>query len=99
MTPDSSRTSRSAAAYTITFATATPVEAFEHLPGVEQVEQLAGGQALRLTVSGGLDGVVKAAAQYPIITLTSHEPSLEDIFLRYYEGDGLAAREASHVVH
>jgi len=30
--------------------------------------------------------------------LTSHEPSLEDIFLRYYEGDGQAIKEASHVV-
>ncbi len=84
---------------TITFATDAPAEAFKQLAGVEQVEQLAGGQTLRLTVSGGLDGVIKAAAQYPVITLTSHEPSLEDIFLRYYEGDGLAAKEASHVVH
>src|SRR5579884_2340261 len=62
---------------TITFATDAPAEAFKQLAGVEQVEQLAGGQTLRLTVSGGL----------------------EDIFLRYYEGDGLAAKEASHVVH
>ena len=83
---------------TITFANATPAEAFKTLEGVERVEQLAGGHTLRLTVSGELDGVVKAAAQYPVITLTSHEPSLEDIFLRYYEGDGLTAKEASHVV-
>ncbi len=84
---------------TITFASATPAEVFKQLPGVEQIEQLAGGQTLRLAVSGELDGVVKAAARYPVITLTSHEPSLEDIFLRYYEGDGVATQEASHVVH
>ena len=48
---------------------------------------------------GGIDAVVKAAAQYPIVTLTSHEPSLEDIFLRYYAGDGTATKEASHVAH
>ncbi|MGB8348045.1 MAG: ABC transporter ATP-binding protein [Ktedonobacteraceae bacterium] len=84
---------------TITFAQAVPAEAFKALEGVEQVEALADGQTLRLTVSGELDAVVKAAAQHAVVTLTSHEPSLEDIFLRYYEGDGLADKEASHVVH
>ena len=83
---------------TITFANTTPPEAFKRLSGVEQVEQLADGHTLRLAVSGELDGVVKAAALHPVINLTSHEPSLEDIFLRYYEGDGHVAREASHVV-
>jgi len=83
---------------TITFADAVPVEAFNSLEGVEQAEALPDGHTLRLTVSGGLDGVIKAAAQYRIVTLTSQEPSLEEIFLRYYEGDGLAAREASDVI-
>src|SRR5579883_2574588 len=84
---------------TITFASSVPADSFTALAGVESVEALADGHTLRLAVSGGLDGVVKTAAQYPVITLTSHEPSLEDIFLRYYQGDGLAAKEASHVVH
>ncbi len=83
----------------ITFADAVPVEAFKTLDGVSQVEALADGHTLRLSVSGGQDAVIKAAAKYPVVTLTSHEPSLEDIFLRYYEGDGLAVKEASHVVH
>jgi ABC-2 type transport system ATP-binding protein len=82
----------------ITFANAVPAEAFKALDGVESVEALADGRTLRLAVSGGQDAVVKKAAQYSVVTLTSHEPSLEDIFLRYYEGDGLAAKEASHVV-
>ncbi len=84
---------------TITFAESTPpAEAFRALPGVEQVEALSDGRTLRLSVSGGLDGVIKQAAQYSIVTLTSQEPSLEEIFLRYYEGDGVAVKEASHVV-
>jgi ABC-2 type transport system ATP-binding protein len=83
----------------ITFANEAPAKAFQTLDGVEQVEALADGHTLRLTVQGGVDAIIKAAAQYSVVTLTSHEPSLEDIFLRYYEGDGLAAtREASHVV-
>jgi ABC-2 type transport system ATP-binding protein len=82
----------------ITFADSVPVAAFQRLPGVDQAEALADGHTLRLLVSGELDAIVKAAAQHPVVNLTSHEPSLEDIFLRYYQGDGLAAREASHVV-
>ncbi|HEX6553053.1 MAG TPA: ABC transporter ATP-binding protein [Ktedonobacteraceae bacterium] len=83
---------------TITFADAVPAEAFKMLDGVAQVETLADGHTLRLVIQGGADAVIKAAAQHPVVTLASHEPSLEDIFLRYYEGDGQAVKEASHVV-
>src|SRR5437879_2446958 len=83
---------------TITFANAVPAEAFKTLDGVVEVEALADGHTLRLTMQGEADAVIKAAAQYSVVTLTSHEPSLEDIFLRYYEGDGQAPKEASHVV-
>ncbi|HJT56078.1 MAG TPA: ABC transporter ATP-binding protein [Ktedonobacteraceae bacterium] len=83
---------------TITFADTVPAEAFKTLDGVTQVETLAGGHTLRLVMQGEADAVIKAAANYAVVTLTSHEPSLEDIFLRYYEGDGQVPREASHVV-
>lgn len=83
---------------TITFANIVPTEIFRTLDGVAQVEAVADGHTLRLTIQGAADAVIKAAAQYQVVTLTSHEPSLEDIFLRYYEGDGKAAREADHVV-
>ena len=84
---------------TITFANAVPAEAFKTLDGVVQVETLADGHTLRLAIVGEADAVIKAAAQHSVVTLTSHEPSLEDIFLRYYEGDDLAGKEARHVVH
>ena len=84
---------------TITFANSVSAEAFKTLDGVAQVETVADGHTLRLTVQGAADAVIKAAAQYPVVTLTSHEPSLEDIFLRYYEGDSIAVKEDSHVVH
>ena len=83
---------------TITFANAVPAEAFKRLSGVAQVETLADGHTLHLTMQGEADAVIKAAAQHAVVTLTSHEPSLEDIFLRYYEGDGQAVKEARHVV-
>jgi ABC-type multidrug transport system ATPase subunit len=83
---------------TITFASAVPAEAFKTLEGVTQVEALPGGQTLRLVMQGGADAVIKAASQHAVVSLTTHEPSLEDIFLRYYEGDGQAVKEARHVV-
>ncbi len=76
---------------TITFAGPAPSAAFRNLDGVEDLEALADGYTLRLVVQGGVDAVIKAAAQHSVVTLTTHEPSLEDVFLRYYrEG---AARE------
>src|SRR5712692_3815770 len=82
---------------TITFANAVPTETFKPLDGVTEVEVLNQGHAVRLAMQGSADAVIKAAARYPVVSLTSYEPSLEDIFLRYYEGDGVPAKEASGV--
>ena len=82
---------------TITFASSVPVETFKALDGVAEVESLDHGRGVRLTMQGPADAVIKAAALYPVVSLTSHEPSLEDIFLRYYEGNGVPAREAQGV--
>jgi ABC-2 type transport system ATP-binding protein len=83
---------------TISFASPVPADTFDSLEGVEKVEQLNQGHAVRLTVQGPADSVIKAAARYPVVSLTSYEPSLEDIFLRYYERDGQAPKEAVGVV-
>jgi ABC-2 type transport system ATP-binding protein len=82
---------------TITFANAVPVDAFKTLDGVVEVEAMNQGQAVRLSMQGPTDAVIKAAARYPVVSLSSHEPSLEDIFMRYYEGDGAPAKEAQGV--
>jgi ABC-2 type transport system ATP-binding protein len=82
---------------TITFANAVPAETFKTVDGVIEAETLNHGHGVRLTMQGPADAVIKAAAHYPVVSLTSYEPSLEDIFLRYYEGDGPRAAEAHHV--
>jgi ABC-type multidrug transport system ATPase subunit len=84
---------------TIHFAQPVPVDAFARLEGVADVEKLDGGSAVRLAMQGAADAVIKAAAQFPVVSLTSYEPSLEDIFLRYYESDGGAPspKEATRV--
>jgi len=82
---------------TITFASAVPTESFKSLEGVIAVETLPHGHGVHLTMQGPADAVVKAAAHYPVVSLTSYEPSLEDIFLRYYEGDGPRATDKDNV--
>jgi ABC-type multidrug transport system ATPase subunit len=83
---------------TISFAQPVPLEAFAQLEGVTDVERLNDGRALRLAMQGSADAVIKAAAHYPVVSLTSYEPSLEDVFLRYYESDGEAPKEVAGVV-
>src|SRR5437870_1645568 len=75
---------------TIAFARPVPADAFAKLEGVVEVEPLSNGSAVRIAIQGAADAVIKEAAQYPVVSLTSYEPSLEDIFLRYYERDDTA---------
>jgi ABC-2 type transport system ATP-binding protein len=82
---------------TITFANAVPAESFKTVDGVIDAEALPHGHGVRLTMQGPADAVIKAAAHYPVVSLTSYEPSLEDIFLRYYEGDAGSARGTDNV--
>ncbi|TMD98443.1 MAG: ABC transporter ATP-binding protein, partial [Chloroflexi bacterium] len=81
----------------ISFAEPVPAEAFAHLDGVASVDPLSNGSGLRLHMQGPADAVIKAAAQHQVISLTSYEPSLEDIFLRYYETDGQRAKQTADV--
>ena len=82
---------------TISFAHPVPAAAFAGVDGVVEVETLNNGSGVRLAMQGAADAVIKAAAQFPVVSLTSYEPSLEDIFLRFYENDGQAPREAAGV--
>jgi len=81
--------------YEITIHFAQPVasDAFARLDGVTNVETLD-DRSVRVTIQGSADAVIKAAARYPVVSLTSYEPSLEDVFLRYYETDEQAKETA-----
>ncbi len=83
---------------TITFAQLVPADSFASLEGVTSVEPLNNGAGVRLAVQGPADAVIKAAARYPVVSLTSVEPSLEDTFLRFYEADGHSSKEVAGVV-
>jgi ABC-2 type transport system ATP-binding protein len=61
------------------------------LPGVEVAE--AGANALRFQVSGSVGPLIAALADYPVVSLESRAPSLEEIFLHHYQdGAGRGGR-------
>jgi ABC-2 type transport system ATP-binding protein len=72
----------------ITFAAPPLLDAFVTLPGVSNVRAEADGRTVHLSVHGDMRDVLRIAAEQGATNLVSHEPSLEDIFLRYYQSDG-----------
>jgi ABC-2 type transport system ATP-binding protein len=58
-----------------------------HLPGVKFLGRDDRGGVL-LEVLGEMDGLIKALAAYPVSDLETERPSLEEVFLAYYEGEG-----------
>ncbi len=72
------------------FAEPVPADAFSGLPGVRDVK--AENSTVHCTIEGSVDALIKAAAQFEVVNITSHEPDLEEIFLAYYrEGESGAA--------
>lgn len=66
----------------VTFAGEAP--SLPPLDGVKVAS--AGANALRFEVSGEIGPLIAALASHPVATLTSREPSLEEIFLHHYDG-------------
>jgi ABC-2 type transport system ATP-binding protein len=67
----------------IRFGSAVPADAFASLPGIREVR--VDGPLVRAAVIGSIDALVKAAARFEVVEITSQEPSLEELFLTYYE--------------
>jgi ABC-2 type transport system ATP-binding protein len=71
----------------VTFAGAPPQSG--SLDGIQATP--AGEHSLRFEVTGTIEPLLKALAEQKVVSLTSREPSLEEIFLHHYEssdGDG-----------
>jgi ABC-2 type transport system ATP-binding protein len=68
-----------------TFKGPAMASAFD-MPGVRVVE--ADGTRLHIEVRENLDAVIKEIARHALVDLRTEQPSLEEIFRVYYEGDG-----------
>jgi ABC-2 type transport system ATP-binding protein len=82
----------------LTFTAAPPTEAFRAIAGVERVELLPDGLTLRVTIHGEIDPLIKTAARYSLANFVSREPTLEDVFLRFYQDGGPLRKDAAGVV-
>jgi ABC-2 type transport system ATP-binding protein len=71
----------------VDFAGPASTNWFKGVAGVRQVSSHNGGRDLTLTVQGEMGAVLQAAAQHGATNLVTREPSLEEIFLRYYTPD------------
>jgi len=66
----------------IHFAGPAPTDGFARLPGVREAH--ASGDSVRLKVEGRVDAVVKEAAKHTVVSITTRQPTLEEIFLTFY---------------
>jgi len=69
----------------VRFAGAVSPEDFAGVPGVQ--DPVVTDNVLRCTVAGEMDALVKKLAGFTVVSLVSHEPSLEDVFFTYYAGE------------
>lgn len=65
------------------FATPVDPDSFLAVPGVALVAQPA-PDSLLLEVAGEVDALVKKLAGFPLVDLETERPSLEEVFLAYY---------------
>ncbi len=78
----------------ITFAGPAEVSWFKPVAGVARVAQGADEHALQLRVQGDLTEIIHIASQHNATNMTTHEPTLEEVFLRFYEPEHEPARLA-----
>jgi ABC-2 type transport system ATP-binding protein len=74
---------RHLSAQTVDVTFAGPAPELAPMPGVRVAR--AGPAALRFEVTGSIGPVIAALGGHPVTSLTSREPSLEEIFLHHYD--------------
>lgn len=72
---------------TVLFVKKVPEDAFERLPNVRVLRVNDDHHGYTLEVSGEMDGLIKTLAQYPVRDLVIHRPSLEEVFMKYYQDE------------
>jgi len=79
---------------TLVFAAPVDASAFAALPGVSDIH--AQGTTIWMSVGDSIDAIIKLAARYTLLDLNVEHPSLDEVFLGYYDqhqpaaGAGLA---------
>ena len=76
------------------FAGPASVEWFKQVAGVARVAQGADEHTLQLNVQGDLTEIIHIAGQHGATNIATREPSLEEVFLRFYEPEQSPAKLA-----
>ena len=75
----------------ISFAGPASLAWFKQVAGVVKVKQGADEHTLQLQVQGPLTEILKIAGDHHATNMATREPTLEEVFLRYYEPEPSAA--------
>ncbi len=75
----------------ISFASPASVAWFKNVAGVARAAQEANEHTLQLIVQGELTEIIHIAAAHHATNIETHEPSLEEVFLRFYEPEQSSA--------
>ena len=78
----------------ISFAGPASVEWFKNVAGVTSVAQGADEHTLQMNVQGELTEIIRIAGEHHATNIDTHEPSLEEVFLRFYEPEQSPAKLA-----
>ncbi len=70
------------------------MEWFKNVAGVTSVAQGADEHTLQLNVQGELTEIIRIAGEHDATNIDTHEPSLEEVFLRFYEPEQSPAKLA-----
>jgi hypothetical protein len=75
----------------VQFSEVIAATSFDQLKNVSVLRVNDHGKSFTLEVKGEMDHFIKILAKYPVKDLSIHRPSLEEVFLKYYqdvEGEG-----------
>ena len=67
----------------IDFKEAPPTDLFDTIENVQKIASET--NSIKLNVTGSLDSVIKKISKFEVLNIISEEPSLEDLFMNYYE--------------
>jgi len=74
---------------TLVFAAPVDASAFAALPSVADVH--TEGTTIWMSVGDGVDAIIKLAARYTLLDLNVEHPSLDEVFMGYYDQQPPAA--------
>ncbi|MBP8250918.1 MAG: ABC transporter ATP-binding protein [Herpetosiphon sp.] len=76
---------KSSRSFDFYFAQPVPITAFDQL---EQVQNLhVDGKHVHCSITGSVNPLIKAVAQFELENIVTHQTDLEDVFLTYYKGE------------